>query len=159
MRRRVLTYVGNSILYHIWQIESVKVGDHNGHDALAVRQRGVDRSGNIPWKEPWLAVEAAAFLGAAVVDFLGGILVLIVSPERRVSNASNEGLRVEIDRLDVVVRASKVNGVGAPRAPKRGEATYLTAATEQVHPDQLLHDTFVHSYLGRGFASEGLLLI
>ncbi len=30
--------------------------------------------------------------------------------------------------------------MGAPRAPKRGEATYLTAATEQVHPDQLLSD-------------------
>jgi hypothetical protein len=98
-------------------------------------------------------------LGAAVVDFLGGILVVIGTRDRRVSDASNEGLGVGIDGADVVVEASKVNGVGAPRAPKRGEATYLTAATEQVHPDQLLHDTFVHSYLGRGFASEGLLLI
>lgn len=56
-----------------------------------------------------------------MVDFLGGILVVIVCRDRRVSNASNEGTRVEIDGVDVVVEASKVNGVGAPRAPKRGE--------------------------------------
>ena len=72
-----------------------------------------------------------------MVDFLGGILVVIVSRDRRVSGASNEGANVEIDGVIDVVEASKVTGVGAPRAPKRGGATYLTAATKQVHPDQL----------------------
>lgn len=88
--------------------------------------------------------------------FLGGILVVIVCRDRRVSGASSEGANVEIDELDVVVEASKVTGVGAPRAPKRGEATYLTAATEQLHPDQLLRDTIVHSYLGRILVFKGL---
>lgn len=72
-------------------------------------------------------------------------MVEIVSRDRCVSDASNERASVEIDVVDVVVEASKVNGVGAPRALKRGGATYLTAATEQVHPDQLLHDKRVHS--------------
>jgi len=68
-------------------------------------------------------------------------LVVIVSRDRRVYDASSEGANVEIDRVVVVVESSEVTEVGAPRAPKRGEATYLTAATEQVHPDQLLRDT------------------
>lgn len=72
-------------------------------------------------------------------------MVEIVSRDRRVSDASNERARGEIDGVAVVVDASKVNEVGAPRAPKRGGATYLTAATEQVHPDQLSPDTIVHS--------------
>jgi hypothetical protein len=95
-------------------------------------------------------------LGAAVVDFLGGILVVIVSRDICVSDASNEGVNVEIDGVVDIVEASKVTGVGAPRAPKRGGATYLTAATKQVHPDQLLRDTIVHSYLGRILVFEGL---
>ena len=80
-----------------------------------------------------------------MVAFLGGILVVITSRDRCVSDASNEGSNVEFDGFVVVVEASKVTGVGASRAPKRGGATYLTAATEQVHPDQLLRDTIVHS--------------
>lgn len=83
-------------------------------------------------------------------------MVVIVSLDRRVSDVSNEGSHVEIDGVDVVVEASEVTGVGAPRAPKRGGATYLTAATEQVHPDQLLRDTIVHSYLGRILVLSGL---
>lgn len=51
-------------------------------------------------------------------------MVIIVSLDRRVSDVSNEGSHVEIDGVDVVVEASEVTGVGAPRAPKRG--SYLS---------------------------------
>ena len=74
---------------------------------------------------------------------------MIVSIYEQVSDVSNEGPNVKIDAIVIVVEASGVTGVGAPRAPKRGGATYLTAAAEQVHPDQLSSDTIVHSYLGR----------
>jgi hypothetical protein len=114
-------------------------GEHDGAHAIALRQRGGEI--DVPMYEPCAgaaAAGAAAFLGAAAVDFLGGM-------------AEDIGLDVEIERYRMLLasgqlpksivrfaveRLWEITGMGSAFAKRAPPSLYGARPKRQCPPDQ-----------------------
>jgi hypothetical protein len=118
-------------------------GEHDGAHAIALRRRGGEL--HVPMYEPWAgaaAAGAAAFLGAAAVDFLGGMtgdICLDVGIDGYLMLLARGRLSRSIVRF-AVERLWEITGMGSAFATRAPPSLYGARPKRQCPPDQQFSD-------------------